>query len=395
MLRALGRAVARPAVRTVQTSTARLNLPSSVLEASVAPTSQTVTCWIDHILCTYQYPADITVFELARRNGVNIPHFCYNRNLQIAGNCRMCMILRVPDKKYTIACNEIAEPNTKYVTLDETLKNIRQFMLEFILSNHSLDCPICDQGGECDLQDLAELYGYDTSRYDYSDLKHEPDDMPINFLIKSDMNRCIHCTKCVRFMDSFSDDGKDGELGLMGRAPQTICVFRDDQSSATYVHDMLSANVIEMCPVGALTGRDTNHETRPWEIHRLDAINIFDGTLTAINVEVKEGTELYRINGAKDAQSPDMLLNNEFITDRAREAATGNEFKRVCAHVYPQLKQVTANYSISLDPKKLVVHHALRLAAMDPLFRNKALFLLMDSLTQHHELKAEPKAQLV
>lgn len=355
----------------MSSSRSAFSLPLSVLNAEAHVPTQPATCWIDHILCTFQYPADITVFELARRNGINIPHFCYNRNLPIAGNCRMCMILRVPDKKYTIGCNEIAEPNTKYVTLDDTLKNIRQFMLEFILANHSLDCPICDQGGECDLQDLAELYGYDTSRYDYSDLKQEPDDMPINFLIKSDMNRCIHCTKCVRFLDTFSDDGKDSELGLMGRDPQTICVFADDGSSQTYVHDILSANVIEMCPVGALTGRDTNHEVRPWELHRLDSINIFDGTLSAINVEVKEGTELYRVNAAKDAQSPDMLLNNEFITDRAREAATGNEFKRV-----------TANYAISLDDRKLILHHALRLAASDPLFRNKALFLIFDALTQ-------------
>uniref|UniRef100_UPI002FE4FA7E NDUFS1a n=1 Tax=Euglena gracilis TaxID=3039 RepID=UPI002FE4FA7E len=364
--------------RSFHTTVSRLQeaVPASILNAPVGlQPSQTVTCWIDHILCEFQYPADITVFELARRNGINIPHFCYNRNLPIAGNCRMCMCHRVSDKKYAIACNEIAEPNAKYITVDDNLKNIRQYILEFILANHSLDCPICDQGGECDLQDLAELYGYDTSRYDYSDIKHEPDDMPINFLIKSDMNRCIHCTKCVRFLDNFSDDGKEGELGLMGRDPQTICVFRDDGNPQSYVADILSANVIEICPVGALTGRETNHETRPWEITRLDAINIFDGTLSAINVEVKEGTELYRVNASKDPQNPDMLLNNEFITDRAREAPQGNEFKRM-----------TANYAISLDNKKLLLHHALRLYAIDPLFRSKALFLLADIMNEDRHL---------
>lgn len=379
MFKSLRRLVLNQSIRNIST-TPQPVLPNSILQTKTEHPTQTVTCWIDHVLCSFQYPSDITVFELSRRNGINIPHFCYNRNLPIAGNCRMCMVLRVADKKYTIACNEIVEPNSKYITVDDTLKNIRQFMLEFILANHSLDCPICDQGGECDLQDLAELYGYDTSRYDYSDIKHEPDDMPINFLIKSDMNRCIHCTKCVRFMDTFSDDGKDSELGLMGRDPQTICVFRDDGSSGAYVTDMLSANVVEMCPVGALTGRDTSYEVRPWEIHRLDAINIFDGTLSAINVEVKEGTELYRVNASKDPQSPDMLLNNEFITDRAREAASGNEFKRV-----------TANYAISIDKKALMLNHAIRLLATDPLFRTKALFLISDALAHQHVLAAKEK----
>eukprot|EP00906_Rhabdomonas_costata_P022313 RCo032243 len=365
---ALGLATPRRAGFRVSPSL-RADLPSALLSAPTSYPTSTATAWIDHILCTFQYPADITVFELARRNGINIPHFCYNRNLNIAGSCRMCMVLRVADKKYTIACNEMVEPNSRYVTLDDTIKNIRQYMLEFTLANHSLDCPICDQGGECELQDLAELYGYDTSRYDYSDLKYEPDDMPINFLIKSDMNRCLHCTKCIRFLDAFSDDGKDSELGQMGRDPQTICTFRDDGSSATYVHDILSANIIEICPVGALTGRDTSHEVRPWEITRLDAINIFDGTLTAINVEVKEVTEFYRCNAAKDPQNPDLLLNNEFITDRAREAPSGNDVKRV-----------TANYALSVDSKKLLAHHALRLFAADPLFRPKALFMLCDAL---------------
>ena len=147
MIRRVG-SLSQRAARSFHTTGPRLNevLPASVLSQPIGKqATTTATAWIDHILCEFQYPADITVFELARRNGINIPHFCYNRNLPIAGNCRMCMCHRVADKKYAIACNEIVEPNTKYITVDDTLKNIRQYVLEFMLANHSLDCPICDQ----------------------------------------------------------------------------------------------------------------------------------------------------------------------------------------------------------------------------------------------------------
>lgn len=215
----------------------------------------------------------------------NIPRFCYHEQLTIAGNCRMCLIEDLKSLKPVVSCTIIPINNSVFYTISIKVKKARESMLEFLLINHPLDCPICCQGGECDSQDLTEIVGADRGRY--YDTKRAILDKNLGPIIKTLMNRCIHCTRCIRFsieiIYSF-------QLGLLGRG-NTIEI-------GTYLNSFLSnefqGNLIDICPVGALTSKLYSYNTRPWECDVFLIPNIFDIFLDNIRIELR-GNKIMRI----------------------------------------------------------------------------------------------------
>jgi NADH-quinone oxidoreductase subunit G len=194
-----------------------------------------------------EVPAGASVLQACEAAGVEIPRFCYHERLSIAGNCRMCLVEVKPGPpKPQASCALPAADNQEITTNSPKIKKAREGVLEFLLINHPLDCPICDQGGECDLQDETMAYGGDSSRY--LDNKRAVDEKYLGPLVKTTMTRCIHCTRCVRFI---SEVAGVPELGATGRG--------EEMEITTYVEHALSselsANVIDLCPVGALTSR--------------------------------------------------------------------------------------------------------------------------------------------
>ena len=197
-----------------------------------------------------------TVFQLCDSLGVKIPRFCYHEKLSIAGNCRMCMVEIESSLKPIISCATSLTKGMSIITNSKLVKKAREGILEFLLINHPLDCPICDQGGECDLQDQSIVYGADKGRF--SELKRSVEDKYFGPIIKTVMTRCIHCTRCVRF---FEEIAGTPFLGTMGRGKET--------EISTYLMTSLgsssiSGNVIDLCPVGALTSKPHAFLSRPW-----------------------------------------------------------------------------------------------------------------------------------
>ena len=216
----------------------------------------------------------VTVIEAAHQIGTYIPHFCYHPYLAIAGNCRMCLVEVKPGPpKPQASCALPAADNQEVFTTTPMVKNAREGVMEFLLINHPLDCPICDQGGECDLQDQAMGYGMDRSRY--NEFKRAVPDKELGPLVKTSMNRCIHCTRCVRFT---AEVAGTGDMGSIGRG--------EDMEITTYLESAvtseLSGNVNDLCPVGALTHKPWAFNYRPWELKRINSIDVMDAPGSAI-----------------------------------------------------------------------------------------------------------------
>lgn len=195
----------------------------------------------------YKVPLGLTVLQVCASLGIDLPRFCYHERLSIAGSCRMCLIEVANSKKLVVACSAPVIPGLRVYTNSARVKLVRESILEFLLANHPLDCPICDQGGECDLQDITLVFGSDRGRY-YEVAKRAVSNKDLGPLIKTVMNRCIHCTRCVRFM---SEVGSTPLLGTLGRGSK--------MEIGTYINtvlvDELSGNIIDLCPVGALTSQ--------------------------------------------------------------------------------------------------------------------------------------------
>ncbi|MEO0809113.1 MAG: NADH-quinone oxidoreductase subunit NuoG [Pseudomonadota bacterium] len=264
----------------------------------------------------------ISLLQACELVGREIPRFCYHERLSIAGNCRMCLVqvdgMPKPVASCAMGVNDIrptrdGSPNV-IDTRSPLVKKAREGVMEFLLINHPLDCPICDQGGECDLQDQAMAYGVGGTRYEEN--KRAVDEKYLGPLIKTSMTRCIQCTRCVRFMTEVA--GVE-ELGAIGRG--------EDMEITTYLeHGMnseLSANVVDLCPVGALTHRPWAHNARPWELHKTQSIDVMDGLGSAIRVDTR-GREVMRILPRINDG-----VNEEWISDKTRHVCDGLKTQRL------------------------------------------------------------------
>jgi NADH-quinone oxidoreductase subunit G len=255
-----------------------------------------------------EVPAGATVLQACELAGVEIPRFCYHERLSVAGNCRMCLVEQEKAPKPIASCAMPAAENMVIHTDTPMVRQARRGVMEFLLANHPLDCPICDQGGECDLQDQAVAYGMDHGRY--AEAKRAVRDKEFGPLVKTSMTRCIHCTRCVRFSTEVA--GVE-ELGALGRG--------EHLEISTYIEKALrselSANIIDLCPVGALTSKPYAFMARPWELHSTESVDVLDAVGSNINVDTR-GREVMRILPRLNE-----AVNEEWISDKTRFACDG------------------------------------------------------------------------
>ena len=255
-----------------------------------------------------------TVMQACEKTGAEIPRFCFHERLSIAGNCRMCLVEVEGSPKPVASCAMPAVEGMKVITKSDKVKTAREGVMEFLLINHPLDCPICDQGGECDLQDQALLYGRGKTRF--ADDKRAVDNKPFGPLIKTIMTRCIHCTRCVRFMDEIAGVH---DLGAIGRGEDMEII----SNSPKGLGGELSGNIIDLCPVGALTSAPYAFKARPWELTKTNSIDIFDGLGSAIEIGSKDGQVLRVLPRLNED------INEEWLADKSRFAIDGLSNQRL------------------------------------------------------------------
>ena len=267
-------------------------------------------------------PAEYTLLQACEAAGAEIPRFCYHERLSIAGNCRMCLVEVKGGPKPVASCAwgvRDCRPGPKgeppeISTRSPMVKKAREGVMEFLLINHPLDCPICDQGGECDLQDQAMGYGVDTSRF--AENKRAVEDKYLGALVKTSMNRCIQCTRCVRFSAEVCGTP---EMGATGRG--------EDMEITTYLEQALSSelqgNLVDICPVGALTSKPYAFAARPWELGKTQSIDVMDGVGSAIRVDTR-GREVMRI-----LPRINEAVNEEWISDKTRHVVDGLRTQRL------------------------------------------------------------------
>ncbi|TAL80534.1 MAG: NADH-quinone oxidoreductase subunit G [Beijerinckiaceae bacterium] len=268
-------------------------------------------------------PAEYTLLQACEQAGAEIPRFCYHERLSIAGNCRMCLVeVKGGPPKPVASCamgvrdlrpGPNGEPPVVF-TKSDMVKKARHGVMEFLLINHPLDCPICDQGGECDLQDQAMAFGVDSSRY--AENKRAVEDKYIGPLVRTSMNRCIHCTRCVRFT---AEVAGTGDMGAIGRG--------EDMEITTYLETAmgseLQGNVADLCPVGALLPKPYSFKARSWELTKTRSIDVMDALGSAIRVDTR-GREVMRIlPRINDA------VNEEWISDKTRQIVDGLKARRL------------------------------------------------------------------
>ncbi|KAJ3030369.1 UNVERIFIED_CONTAM: hypothetical protein HDU68_009294 [Siphonaria sp. JEL0065] len=256
------------------------------------------------------------IIQACEAAGVDIPRFCYHERLAVAGNCRMCLVELEKAPKPVASCAMPVMPGMKIKTNTPIVKKAREGVMEFLLANHPLDCPICDQGGECDLQDQSIRFGTDRSRLKSCDDKRAVEDKNFGPLVKTVMTRCIQCTRCVRFANEVAGAV---ELGTSGRG--------NDMQIGTYVEKTLntemSGNVIDLCPVGALTNKPYAFNARPWELKKTESIDVLDAIGSNIRVDSK-GLEVLRVVPRLNDD-----VNSEWISDKTRFAVDGLKRQRL------------------------------------------------------------------
>lgn len=268
-------------------------------------------------------PPEYTLLQACEAAGAEIPRFCYHERLSIAGNCRMCLIevKGGPPKPVASCAQNVRDlrpgPNGEFpamFTKSPMVKKAREGVMEFLLINHPLDCPICDQGGECDLQDQAMGYGVDTSRF--AENKRAVEDKYLGALVKTSMTRCIQCTRCVRFSTEVCGVP---EMGLLGRG--------EDVEITTYLESALTSelqgNLVDICPVGALTSKPYAFAARPWELGKTQSIDVMDAVGSAIRVDTR-GREVMRI-----LPRVNEAINEEWISDKTRHIVDGLRTQRL------------------------------------------------------------------
>jgi len=263
-------------------------------------------------------PPGSTVLQACAEAGVEIPRFCYHERLSIAGNCRMCLVEIEKTPKAQASCAMPVMKGMKILTDSEKTKKAREGVMEFLLVNHPLDCPVCDQGGECDLQDQAVAFGSDRSRYTDNMFsgKRATEDKDLGPIIKTTMNRCIHCTRCIRFA---SEVAGVEDLGTTGRG--------GEMQVGTYVEKLfaseMSGNVVDLCPVGALTSKPYAFTARPWELRKVDSVDVMDALGSNIVVHQRAG-EVMRVQPRINED-----INEEWINDKTRFAYDGLRRQRL------------------------------------------------------------------
>ena len=256
----------------------------------------------------------LTVLQACEKAGAEIPRFCYHEKLSIAGNCRMCLVEMEKSPKPIASCAMPAADGMVIKTNTPKIEKSRKGVMEFLLANHPLDCPVCDQGGECDLQDQSMFYGIDKSRF--KENKRSVPDKYMGPLIKTQMTRCIHCTRCVRFATEVAGVP---ELGAIGRGEDMQITTYLEQS----VQSELSGNVIDLCPVGALTSKPYVFEARPWELKKTETIDVMD----AIGSNIRVDTYDWEVKRILPLVNED--INEEWISDKTRYACDGLSNQRL------------------------------------------------------------------
>ena len=255
-----------------------------------------------------EFDKGMTVLQACELADVEIPRFCYHEKLSIAGNCRMCLVEMEKSQKPIASCAMPAAEGMKIKTNTALVEKARKGVMEFLLANHPLDCPVCDQGGECDLQDQSLYYGVDKSRF--SENKREVSEKYMGPLIKTQMTRCIHCTRCVRFATEVAGVP---EIGVIGRG--------ENMEITTYLEKSmkseLSANVIDLCPVGALTSKPYAFEARPWELKKTESIDVMD----AVGSNIRVDTYNWEVKRILPRLNND--INEEWISDKTRYSCDG------------------------------------------------------------------------
>ena len=299
-----------------------------------------------------EVPNGLTVLQACELAGVEIPRFCYHERLSVAGNCRMCLVEMERSPKPIASCAMPVGEGMVIHTDTDTVKKARRGVMEFLLINHPLDCPICDQGGECDLQDQAMAYGFDRSRYEEN--KRAVPDKYMGPLIKTIMTRCIHCTRCVRFSTEVA--GIE-EMGALGRGEHLEITTLEKA-----IHSELSGNLVDVCPVGALTSKPYAFSARSWELRKTDSVDVLDAVGSNIRVDCR-GREVMRVLPRLHE-----AVNEEWIADKTRYACDGLARQRLdrpyVRNAEGKLEAASWNQAFQAIAAKLAGLHGERIAAL-------------------------------
>jgi NADH-quinone oxidoreductase subunit G len=317
-----------------------------------------------------EVPAGITVLQACEMAGKEIPRFCYHERLSVAGNCRMCLVEQEKAPKPIASCAMPVAEGMVIKTDSPVVKKARQGVMEFLLINHPLDCPICDQGGECDLQDQAMAYGYASSRY--RDAKRAVPDKEFGPIVKTIMTRCIQCTRCIRFSTEVA--GVE-ILGATGRG--------EHMEVTTYVektiNSELSGNLVDICPVGALTSKPYAFIARPWELRKTQSVDVMDAVGSAIRIDSR-GLEVLRILPRVNDD-----VNEEWLADKSRYAVDGlrrQRLDRPYLRVDGKLKPATWPEALDAIAKRVTGMAGNRMAAIAGDFADaESMFALKGLMT--------------
>lgn len=327
---------------------------------------------IDHR--KYEFEKEISIIEACHQVGIEIPHFCYHPKLEIAGNCRMCLVDVEGARKPLPSCANTIKDGMEIHTTTDRVRQDREGVMEFLLINHPLDCPVCDQAGECDLQDEALHYGRDRSRY--QEEKRAVASKNMGPLISTVMTRCIHCTRCVRFME---DIAGVSEMGALGRGETMEITSYLEQA----IHSEVSGNIIDLCPVGALNSKPYQFHGRPWELEHTDSIDVMDAIGSHIRIDSRGG-EVLRVlpKGMEE-------INEIWLSDKSRFACDGLRYQRLDT---PYIKGAAGDlvpaswedaFSAVVNKLKLTLGH--KVAALSGDLVDVESVLLMKKLMQKME----------
>ena len=321
-----------------------------------------------------EFEPGMTILQACELAGAEIPRFCYHERLSIAGNCRMCLVEMDKSRKPIASCAMSAAEGMNIKTNTEMVEKARKGVMEFLLANHPLDCPVCDQGGECDLQDQSLYYGVDKSRF--SENKRFVSEKYMGPLIKTQMTRCIHCTRCIRFATEVAGIP---EIGAIGRGENMEITTYLEKS----MESELSGNVIDLCPVGALTSKPYAFSARPWELKKTESIDVLDAVGSNIRVDTY-GWEVKRILPRLNED-----INEEWISDKTRYSCDGLLKQRLdTPYIKKDNKLIKSTWDEALDVivKKLnetessnIAGHLGDLVSLETTLAFKKLFELLQS----------------